>query len=90
MFRYSLSDKLQLIVKKLVRKDKKIAEIIYRKIKEIVNSTPETIQHYKNLRYDLSGYKRVHIDKSFVLTFKVDIANNFILFWDFDHHDNIY
>ena len=90
MFRYSLSDKLQLIVKKLVRKDKKIAEIIYRKIKEIVNSTPETIQHYKNLRYDLSDYKRVHIDKSFVLTFKVDIANNFILFWDFDHHDNIY
>ncbi len=90
MFRYSISDKLKLIIDKLVKKDKKTAEIIYKKIKEIVNNDAETIQRYKNLRHDLSDSKRVHINKSFVLTFKVDIENNFILFWDFDHHDNIY
>ncbi|MBU0760810.1 MAG: hypothetical protein KJ858_03910 [Nanoarchaeota archaeon] len=44
----------------------------------------------KNLRYDLSEFKRVHIEKHFVLTFKVSIRDNFILFVDFDHHDNIY
>lgn len=90
MFKYAFSDKLKLIIKKLVRKDKKTAEIIYKKVKEIVNNDAETIKRYKNLRHDLSDLKRVHISKSFVLTFKVDIANNFILFWDFDHHDDVY
>lgn len=78
------------MIDKLVKKDKKTAEIIYKKIKEIVNNDPEGIKRYKNLRYNLSDLKRVHIGKSFVLTFKVDISNNFILFWDFDHHDNVY
>ena len=90
MFRYTLSDKLKLIINKLVKKDKKTADIIYRKIKEIINNDAETIKRYKNLRYDLSDLKRVHVDRSFVLTFKVDLKNNFILFYDFDHHDKIY
>ena len=64
--------------------------MINKKIKEIVNNDSETIKRYKNLRHNLSDLKRVHIDKSFVLTFKVDITNNFILFYDFDHHDKIY
>ncbi|MBI3334010.1 addiction module toxin RelE [Candidatus Pacearchaeota archaeon] len=90
MFDFDLSDNLKLKIKKLVKKDKKRAEIIYKKIKEIINNDAETIKRYKNLRHDLSDLKRVHIDKSFVLTFKVDLTNNFILFWDFDHHDNVY
>lgn len=90
MFKYTFSDKLKLIIKKLVKKDKKTAEIIYKKVKEIINNDSETIGRYKNLRHDLSYLKRVHVGKSFVLTFKVDIANNFILFWDFDHHDAVY
>ena len=90
MFNFGLSDKLKLIIKKLERKDKEKVIIINKKIREIVNNDSETIKRYKNLRHDLSDFKRVHIDKSFVLTFKVDLANNFILFYDFDHHDNIY
>ena len=90
MFDFNLSDELKLIIKKLIKKDKKKVEIINKKIKEIINSDKESIQHYKNLRYDLKDYKRVHIEKSFVLVFKVDIPNNFILFVDFDHHDRIY
>jgi len=90
MFQFDLSDKLKIILSKLAKKDKEKAVIINKKIKEIVNNDSETIKRYKNLRHDLSDLKRVHIDKSFVLTFKVDIANNFILFYDFDHHDKIY
>lgn len=90
MFKYNLSDKLKIIISKLAKKDKEKVIIINRKMKEIVNNDSETIKRYKNLRHDLSDLKRVHIDKSFVLTFKVDIANNFILFYDFDHHDKIY
>ena len=90
MFEHSFSDKLRLIIDKLVKKDKKTAEIIYKKVKEIINNDTETIKRYKNLRHDLSDLKRVHVQRSFVLTFKVDIFNNFILFWDFAHHDNVY
>ena len=90
MFDFNLTDELRVIIKKLVKKDKKKVEIINKKIKEIVNSNEQSIQHYKNLRHDLREYKRVHIDRSFVLAFKVDIKNNFILFIDFDHHDKIY
>ncbi len=90
MFDFDLTDELKVKISKLAKKDKKKAEIINKKIKEIVSSDKYSIQHYKNLRYDLKELKRVHIDKHFVLTFRVDIANNFILFVDFDHHDKIY
>jgi len=90
MFDFDISDELKLIIMKLAKKDKKKVEIINKKIKEIINCDNVSINHYKNLRYDLKEFKRVHIDKNFVLTFKVDLANNFILFVDFDHHDRVY
>ncbi|GBE19979.1 hypothetical protein BMS3Abin17_00710 [archaeon BMS3Abin17] len=90
MFDFNLTDELKIIIRKLIKGDKKKVEIINKKIKEIINSNSQSIQHYKNLRHDLKEYRRVHIDRSFVLAFKVDIPNNFILFVDFDHHDKIY
>jgi|SRR3989338_4585440 len=90
MFDFNLTDELQLIIRKLVKKDKKKVEIINKKVKEIINSNNDSINYYKNLRHELSGYKRVHIDRNFVLVFKVDLSSNFILFVDFDHHDNVY
>jgi len=90
MFDFDLSDELKFKIKKLARKDKKKVEIINKKIIEIISSDAESINHYKNLRYDMKEFKRVHIDRSFVLTFKVDLQKKFILFVDFDHHDNIY
>lgn len=90
MFSFDFTDELKLKIRKLVRKDKKKVDIINKKVKEIVNNDLDTIDHYKNLRYDLSDRKRTHIDKSFVLTFKVDKQRKFILFLDIDHHDNIY
>ena len=90
MFSFDLSDELKIKITKLLKKDKKKVEIINKKIKEIINNDAETIKRYKNLRHNLSDFKRVHIDRSFVLTFKVDIKNNFILFADFDHHDKVY
>ncbi len=90
MFDFELTDGLKLIIRKLIKKDKKKVEIINKKIKEIINCDSNSIQHYKNLRHNLKEYKRVHIEGSFVLTFKIDLLNNFILFVDFDHHDKIY
>ena len=89
-FDYNFNDKLKSIILKLRKKDPKKAEIIHKKVKQIINSDEFTIEHYKNLRYGFKDTKRVHIDKSFVLTFKYDKEKKFILFLDFDHHDNIY
>jgi len=90
VFEFDLTDELKVKISKLVKKDKKKVEIINKKIKEIVNSNEDSIEHYKNLRYNLKEFKRVHIDKHFVLTFKVDMNRKFILFVDFDHHDKVY
>jgi YafQ family addiction module toxin component len=90
MFDFNLSDELRFIIKKLKKKDPKKVKIISKKIKQIISCDSETINHYKNLRYGLKNYKRVHIGKSFVLTFEADIKNNFILFVDFNHHDRAY
>ena len=90
MFDFNISDELRLKLRKLVKKDKKKVQIINKKIKEVINKDLDSINHYKNLKYDLKEFKRIHIDKHFVLTFKIDYENNFILFVDFDHHDNIY
>ncbi|MFH1592491.1 MAG: addiction module toxin RelE [Candidatus Woesearchaeota archaeon] len=90
MFDYDFTDELKAIIKKLNKKDKKLSLIIAKKIKDIINNDLETIEHYKNLRYGLKDRKRVHIDKHFVLCFRVDKKNNFILFTDFEHHDKVY
>jgi len=90
MFNFDLSDLLKLKIRKLLRKDSKKVEIINKKIKEIINCNSTTIEHYKNLKYNMKDLKRVHINKHFALSFKVYKKDNFILFLDFDHHDKIY
>jgi len=87
MYTYKYSDKLKKILKKLSKKNKQFYEQILKKINEIVNSY--NIESYKNLRYNMKDYKRVHIGH-FVLIFEFDKNNNFISFEDFEHHDNIY
>lgn len=90
MFNYELSNELKEIMKKLFKKNRTKYEQILKKIDEIVSLDSETINHYKNLRYDLSNQKRVHIGENFVLTFEVDTKNNFILFINFEHRDSVY
>ncbi len=87
LYNYKTSKNLDRILKKLFRKDKGTYEQIIKKIKEVINS--QNVEHYKNLRYNLSDYKRVHIGH-FVLVFKFNKTENLIEFSDFDHHDNIY
>lgn len=90
MFEYEFTDELKTIIKQLNKKDRKKSLIIAKKVEEIINNDMVTINRYKNLRSPLHHLKRTHIDKHFVLTFSVDKEKNFILFVDFDHHDNVY
>ena len=89
-FQSDTSDELEEVLKKLYKKDRQMYEAILNKIDEVVSRDHLTIDFYKNMRYELKEYKRVHIMKSFVLLFKVYKEKNFILFDKFGHHDEIY
>ncbi len=88
MRNYELSDHLKKVLAKLLKKDKVKYESIFKKVEEIL--TCEDVEHYKNLRKPLQEFKRVHIDTNFVLTFEYDKTTDEVIFYDFDHHDNIY
>jgi len=85
-FTTEFSKELTRKMSKIQKKNKVMFDAVIKKIKEI----KENPEHYKPLRYDMKGHRRVHIMKSFVLVFKIDYTNNKIIFVDFDHHDKIY
>jgi YafQ family addiction module toxin component len=87
MREFDIENKLDKILIKLLKRDKKSYEGILKKINEIVNA--EDVEHYKNLRRSLQDFKRVHIGH-FVLAFKYDKTKDKIIFYNYDHHDKIY
>ncbi len=89
-FGFRVSDELQETLEKLFKKDRKRYEATLKKMHEIISRDDLTIDFYKNLRHGLSDQKRVHVDKSFVLLFKVDKKEHFVLFKKLGHHDEIY
>ena len=86
MYDYELRESVEKIFKKLSKRNPHQLEFIHKKIEEI----RENPQHYKNLKAPLQHLKRVHIDKSAVMTFSVDEDKKLVIIEDFDHHDNIY
>ncbi|MEK6861420.1 MAG: addiction module toxin RelE [Nanoarchaeota archaeon] len=90
MRKYEIKPHLLKILNKLSKKDKSAYEAVMGKINEIINASPNEIEHYKNLKYNLKFEKRVHIASHFVLVFSYDKSTDFISFLDYDHHDNIY
>lgn len=89
-FNSVLSDEVKETINKLYSKDKQLFLELQKKMNQIIDCDKDTINYYKNLRYGLSDYKRVHIGKSFVLLFSVDLQNNTNYFVKFDHHDKAY
>jgi mRNA-degrading endonuclease RelE of RelBE toxin-antitoxin system len=63
---------------------------IWNKINEVANSLELNPDHYKNLTAPLQAYKRVHVNKSYVILFKVNIDKKIVTFHKYDHHDKIY
>ena len=86
MYDIDISDDLQKILDDFLKHNKQRYERIMKKIEEIV----QVPQHYKPLRYDLKGIRRVHIDGPFVLVFRIIEQTKTVRFLDFDHYDKIY
>jgi mRNA-degrading endonuclease RelE of RelBE toxin-antitoxin system len=87
MHKYCIEPHLFKLLNKLAKKNKGAYETVMAKIAEIVSSY--SIEHYKNLRYNIKESKRVHIGH-FVLVFSYDKEKDMIIFEDFEHHDQIY
>jgi mRNA-degrading endonuclease RelE of RelBE toxin-antitoxin system len=83
MRRVQLSENLKDILARLLVKNKILHDRVLKKIDEVANSS----DHYKNLRYDMKEYKRVHVGH-FVLLFRY--SDDCIYFEEFQHHNYIY
>jgi len=86
MYSLEIKPSCQKSIEKLCKKNPSLKKILEKKIQEIL----ENPQHYKSLKYDLSGERRVHIMKSFVLKFEIHEAEKTVEFIVFDHHDKVY
>jgi len=76
----------QRTIDKACRKNPLLREILKKKMKEIILNPA----HYKPLRHELKGERRVHILKSFVLKFEIDESQKIVTFLAFGHHDESY
>lgn len=72
--------------KKLSKKNKTQLKIINKKILEIRQQPHHT---YKWLRKPLQNLNRIHIDKHFVLIFRINHTSKIVEVLSFNHHDNI-
>ena len=88
MREFSIEDNLKKKLSKLSKKDTIMYSSVMKKFEEIL--TCKDINHYKNLKKPLQDFKRVHIKSSFVLIFKYIESDDKVVFFDLDHHDNIY
>ncbi|MCK4735926.1 MAG: type II toxin-antitoxin system mRNA interferase toxin, RelE/StbE family [Methanophagales archaeon] len=85
-YKFEIKPKLEKKLKKIEKKDPVMFKAVRDKIEEIT----ENPRHYKPLRYDMKGLRRVHLEKSFVLVFEIDEEEKMVRFLDLGHHDEIY
>ena len=85
-YSFEIHPKCREEINKICRKNLVLEKTLKKKKNEIL----ENPQHYKPLKYDLAGERRVHIMKSFVLKFEIDEKNKLVRFLAFSHHDDAY
>ncbi|MBI4168021.1 MAG: type II toxin-antitoxin system mRNA interferase toxin, RelE/StbE family [Candidatus Aenigmarchaeota archaeon] len=85
---YTLTNRLNVdeIFRKLSRKNPKQLEIISKKVEDILHDP----YRFKPLSGIMKGFRRAHIDKSYVLTYSIDEENKTVILEDYEHHDKIY
>ncbi len=73
-------------IRKLCAKNKPLQEALDKKIKQVQDNP----HHFKPLRYPLQDRRRVHVFKSFVLTYSIDEEAKKVILRKFSHHDDAY
>jgi len=86
MYNIEIKPSCQRNIEKLCKKNPVLREALEKKMNEVVQNP----QHYKPLKYNLFGERRVHIMKSFVLKFEINEPEMTVIFIFFGHHDDAY
>ena len=86
MYTIEIKPSCQDSIEKLCKKNPILKKVLEKKMNEVVQNP----HHYKPLRYDLAGEKRVHLMKSFVLKFIIYENTKTVAFIFFGHHDEAY
>ncbi|MAG15863.1 hypothetical protein CMO88_02275 [Candidatus Woesearchaeota archaeon] len=87
MYDLGIKPEVDKIFKKLANKNPNQLRIINKKLLSI----REHPQHeYKFLRKPFQTFNRVHIDKHFVLIFKINHKDKVVDVYYYDHHDKVY
>jgi len=84
MYDYVLRKSLEKKFLKIAKKNKNHLIIIKKKILEIIQDP----HHYKNLKFPMQEFRRVHIAS--VLVFSIDEKKKLVIFEDCDNYDKIY
>ncbi len=87
MYELDIKPEADKIFGKLAKKAPNQLLAIHKKIEEI-RSNPH--HEYKPLRKPLQTFNRVHIEKHFVLIFKIDHKEKVVDIYYYDHHDYVY
>ncbi|MBS3107833.1 type II toxin-antitoxin system RelE/ParE family toxin [Candidatus Woesearchaeota archaeon] len=87
MYELLIKPEIDRIFRKLAKKNKKQLLQISKKIEEI-RTNPN--HEYKHLHSPLQNFCRVHIDKHYVLIFRIIHDEKAIEIYYYDHHDNVY
>ena len=86
MYNVEIKPSCQDSIEKLCKKNFNLRNALEKKMNEIIQNPC----HYKPLKYDLAGERRVHIMKSFVLKFEINESVKTVTFIFFGHHDEAY
>lgn len=86
MYYLEIKPEADKIFSKLAKKNTKQLQIIDKKITEIRKKP----FGYKFLRKPLNGFNRVHINKHFVLIFKIKHQEKTVEIFFFGNHDSVY
>ena len=71
---------------KMAKREKHTLEIIYKKLEEVC----EDPEKFKPLGVPMQNLRRVHVLKSFVITYSIDEATHTVWIEDYAHHDDVY
>jgi YafQ family addiction module toxin component len=85
-YRLEISKEADKKFNKLSKKNKRQLEIIDKKVQEILSNP----YHFKPLRSNMKNIRRVHISKSFVLTYEILESKKVVRLLNYKHHDKIY
>lgn len=90
MYKVKIIPSAQDILNDLKKSNSKAYSNVVKKIDKIAELLEYNPDHCKNLKKPMQDYKRVHVNDSFVLIFKVDKRKKIMTIYNYRHHDLVY